>query len=154
MIFKWLDLLSIGAQISIISGFIFGFFWLERYRKQKVVEHQSDDAKKGLEQLVLIEEALDKIFSGTEAEQKEVLAKKLPPSLRELYNALLLLKGLPGISEKVTFIGDLSEALASTKAQPEVAVHVVSQMFASAGGYKQEFKNLKERLLQIYVLRA
>src|SRR5438128_2272639 len=133
MIFNWLNLLSIGAQISIISGFVYGLFWLERYRKQKVVEHQSDDAKRGLEQLVLIEEALDKLCTGTDDEQKQVLEQRLPSSLRELYNALLLLKGLPGISEKVAFIGDLSERLAAAKTRPEVAVNMVDQMFASAG---------------------
>jgi hypothetical protein len=154
MVFNWLDLLSIGAQISIISGFVYGFFWLERYRKQKVVEHQSDDAKKGLEHLVLIEEALDKLFTGTDAEQKEVLAKKLPHALREEYNALLLLKELPGISEKLHLMEHLSETLISTKTQPEVAISMIQQIFAPVGGYKQECKELKERLVQIYVLRV
>jgi hypothetical protein len=154
MVFKWLDLLSIGAQISIISGFVYGFFWLERYRKQKVVEHQSDDAQKGLEQLVLIEESLDKIFSGTDIEQKEALFKRLPHALREEYNALLLLKELPGISEKLHLIEHLSETLVNTQHQPEVAVSMIQQIFAPVGGYKQECKELKERLVQIYVMRA
>jgi hypothetical protein len=110
--------------------------------------------KKGLEQLVLIEESLDKIFSGTDIEQKEALFKRLPHALREEYNALLLLKELPGISEKLHLIEHLSETLVNTQHQPEVAVSMIQQIFAPVGGYKQECKELKERLVQIYVMRA
>jgi hypothetical protein len=154
MVLNWQDLLALGSQMSLISGFIYGLFWLERYRKQKIVEHQSNDAKKGLKELVLIEESLDKLFTGTESEQHEALTKRLPRALRELYNALLLLKELPGVGEKLYFVERLSDTIAANKMQPEIASSVINQLFTTQGGYKQECKELKEYLIRIYVLRA
>ena len=154
MILSWQEALSIGAQVSAAMGFIYGLFWLERYRKQKIVENQSNDAKKALEQLVIVEESLDKIFEGTEAEQKEVLVKKLPQSLREMYIALLLLKNLPGIAETLPLLEELGDIVAHHKKNPEAAVHKIKQVFAVRGDYKQECKELKEHLIRIYVLRA
>ncbi len=154
MVCSWQEALSVGAQVSAASGFIYGLFWLERYRKQKIVENQSTDAKQALEHLVIVEESLDTIFEGTEAEQKEVLLKKLPQSLREMYIALLLLKNLPGIAQTLPLLEELGDIVAHNKAHPDVAVRKIKQVFASRGNYKQECKELKEHLIRIYVLRA
>lgn len=148
------DFLSMAAQLSTVFGFAYGLFWLERHRKEKVIEHQSDDAKKALDQLVLIEELLDTLYAGSHAEQKEALEKRLLSPLRGLYKALLLLKDLPNMKSRVALIGSLSDIVHDNRAEPESAKAKISQLFTPVGGYKKEFKWLKEYLLQIYTLRA
>ena len=147
------DALMLASQLSTVLGFVYGLLWLERYRKQKVLEHYTDNARKGLDEIVMLEEMLDTLFADSHEDVAVILHKSLPNTLRELYKALLLLKDLPGISGQVKLFEKLSDVVINADTTPDVTLTNISQIYVPYGGYKQASKELKTRLLDIYVLR-
>jgi hypothetical protein len=156
MKFDLLLILTIASQGATVLGFAYGLFWLERYRKQKIMEHQSDNARKALDHLVAVEENIDHLFNTLpEAEQIKILHSTLPKALRELYKELLLLKQIPGVPPKIHLIERLGDVdTKAGKVKTQVAIDMLKQVFASVGGYKQQCAELKELLIRIYILRA
>lgn len=150
------DALNIAAQLSTVGGFAYALFWLERYRKQKTIENHSDCARKALDQLVLLEEAVDTLFSNADAasESVTILHKSLPVILRELYKVLLLLRSLPDIPEQIQLIEKLSDAVADKDEQVRVTINKVGAIYGPYGGYRHASQKLKELLLRIYSFNA
>jgi hypothetical protein len=150
------DTLNIAAQLSTVGGFAYALFWLERYRKQKQLENHSDNARKALDQLVLLEEAVDTLFSNgdTAPENNIILHKSLPVILRELYKILLLLRSIPNIPEQIQLIEKLSDAVADKDEQPRIAITKVYAIYGPHGGYKNASQKLKALLLRIYTLNS
>ncbi|MEX0940138.1 MAG: hypothetical protein WDZ41_02170 [Candidatus Babeliales bacterium] len=135
------------ANISTIIGFIYGFFWLRNFKKQKKLENKSSDARRALDELVFVNQVLADLYTGIDRQRHEVLKETLPIYLKKLQYTLSLLSGYSGIQDGLDLITKIISILSKNKSNPQVASDEIQSIQA-----KNKFDTLEKSLLKIYEL--
>lgn len=140
------------ADIATLIGVIYGFRWVHNFKEQTRLEHQSTEARRALDELAEVENAIQVIFTGTDRERYDAYKQILPIVLNKLRNTLCFLVADPNITGNVKLVDQLMEIIDQFKKNgTDYPTEKIEELLNSTEGHNK-LVQLRALLMQMYKL--
>lgn len=139
--------LSVTSELTTIFGFLYGFLWLNNFKKQKIIENHNADARKALDELINVQSAIDVFVSEKSDSKRNQALQNLPLYLKKLQNALFFLKECSGINDALNSVEKLTSCIRDNISDTQAVTMIIRE-----NNWKNNLNLIQDVLLNIYKL--